>query len=45
MKWKKLAALMVGALLCVGAITGCGNDSTGGGSGNKILTIGDLQQL
>lgn len=41
MKWKKLAALMIGALLCVGAITGCGNDSAGGGSGNKVLTIGD----
>lgn len=41
MKWKKLAALMIGALLCVGAITGCSHDSAGSSSGKKVLTIGD----
>ena len=35
MKWKKLAALMLGAMLCVGAITGCSHDSAGSSSGKK----------
>ena len=41
MKWKKLAALMLGALLCIAALSGCGNDAAGNASGGKTLTIGD----
>ena len=40
-KWKKMAALFVSALLCVGAFAGCGNDSAGKSNGEKVLTIGD----
>lgn len=41
MKWKKLTALMLGAMLCIGAMTGCSNDTAGNSSGKKVLTIGD----
>ena len=32
---------MLGALLCIAALSGCGNDAAGNASGGKTLTIGD----
>lgn len=41
-KWKKIAALLLSAALCVGAFAGCGsNQSAGKGAEGKVLTIGD----
>ena len=40
MKWKKLVALALGAVLSAGVLTGCGTD-TASKTGEKALTIGD----
>ena len=41
MKWKKSAVLILSAMLCIGALAGCGSGQTGKSNDGKTLTIGD----